>query len=127
MERELTAAPRVGENRRPWPVRVRAPASRGGDTCEGPPRDPDRRRPMTRPARPSFRPAVEALETREVPATLIEVLGIHPGASGDHLPTLTRKGSDLVITGTAGDDSVTVSQVGRGLLRLDLQTGSGPV
>lgn len=82
---------------------------------------------MTRSARPSFRPAVEALETREVPATLIEVLGINPGGSDDHIPTVTRKGSDLVIIGTAKDDSVTVSQVGRSLLRLDLQTAGGPV
>src|SRR5262245_50847988 len=99
------------QNRRPCPVRVRAPASIGGDTCEDSTRGPRPETPMTRSARP-FRPAMEALETREVPATLVEVLNI-AATTTNSTPVVERVGADLIITGTARDDSVTVSQVGR--------------
>ena len=71
---------------------------------------------------------MEALEAREVPATLIELTGVaqQPPAVPGTAVSVTRHGSDLVIIGTAQDDSVTVSQVGRGALRLDIQTGNGP-
>lgn len=80
---------------------------------------------MTRATRPSFRPAIESLEARDVPATLIEVLTINPGAAGEFTPTVRRIGTDLVITGTAKDDSVTASLTGRGLIRLDFQNADG--
>lgn len=84
---------------------------------------------MSRPTRPTFRPAVESLEARDVPTTLIELTGIaqQPPAATGPVVTVTRRGPDLVIVGTPQDDSVTVSQVGRAALRLDIRTGNGPV
>src|SRR5437660_1334358 len=85
---------------------------------------------MTRPARPTFRPAVEALEARDVPATLVELTGIAQRFNPpphDPAPTTELAGRDLVITGTAGDDIVTVSRPNRGTIRVDVRTGTGPV
>jgi Ca2+-binding RTX toxin-like protein len=73
-------------------------------------------------ARPAFRPAVEALEVRAVPATLIEVVNMTPPV----LPTLELIGTELVVTGTRGNDSVVVSELDAGTIRVEVRTGAGP-
>jgi hypothetical protein len=82
-----------------------------------------RRTGPTTAAGPAFRPAMEALELRDVPATLIQVLAI-----GQPTPVRVELvGSELTITGTQLNDSVSINKLAGGTIQVSARADTGRI